>query len=83
MNCSLPRPAPLGVPCQASQVLVVSGSQQALDLAAKLYIDKGTQILLEGPTYLAALQIFQLFGAECLTVQLETDGEPGRPACQP
>ena len=31
----------LGVPCQASQVLVVSGSQQTLDLAAKLYIDKG------------------------------------------
>ena len=64
----------LGVPCQASQVLVVSGSQQTLDLAAKLYIDKGTNILLEGPTYLAALQIFQLFGAECLTVQLEADG---------
>lgn len=64
----------LGIECQASQVLVVSGSQQTLDLAAKLYIDKGTQILLEGPTYLAALQIFQLFGAECLTVQLEADG---------
>ncbi len=32
----------LGVPCEASQVLVVSGSQQTLDLAAKLYIDKGT-----------------------------------------
>ncbi len=64
----------LGVPCQASQVLVVSGSQQTLDLAAKLYIDKGTEILLEGPTYLAALQIFQLFGADCLTVQLEADG---------
>lgn len=64
----------LGIPCQASQVLVVSGSQQTLDLAAKLYIDKGTQILLEGPTYLAALQIFQLFGADCLTVPLEADG---------
>ncbi len=64
----------LGVPCQASQVLVVSGSQQTLDLAAKLYIDKGTKVLLEGPTYLAALQIFQLFGADCLTVPLEADG---------
>ncbi|MGE7957736.1 PLP-dependent aminotransferase family protein [Pseudomonas sp. NPDC089530] len=64
----------LGVPCEASQVLVVSGSQQTLDLAAKLYIDKGTEILLEAPTYLAALQIFQLFGADCLTVPLEADG---------
>jgi DNA-binding transcriptional MocR family regulator len=64
----------LGVACAASQVLVVSGSQQTLDLAAKLYIDKGTEILLEAPTYLAALQIFQLFGADCLTVPLEADG---------
>ena len=64
----------LGVDCQASQVLVVSGSQQALDLAAKLYIDQGTQILLEAPTYLAALQIFQLFGAECLALPMQADG---------
>lgn len=64
----------LGVPCQASQVLIVSGSQQTLDLAAKLYIDKGTEIVMEAPTYLAALQIFQLFGANCLTVPLQADG---------
>lgn len=64
----------LGVSCEASQVLVVSGSQQTLDLAAKLYIDKGTEIMLEAPTYLAALQIFQLFGADCLTVPLAADG---------
>lgn len=64
----------LGVACEASQVLVVSGSQQTLDLAAKLYIDKGTEILLEAPTYLAALQIFQLFGADCITVPQEADG---------
>lgn len=64
----------IGLPCDASQVLIVSGSQQTLDLAAKLYIDKGTQIVLEAPTYLAALQIFQLFGADCLTVPLQADG---------
>ncbi|HEX4546928.1 PLP-dependent aminotransferase family protein [Pseudomonas sp.] len=64
----------LGLECTASQVLVVSGSQQTLDLAAKLYIDQGTEILLEAPTYLAALQIFQLFGADCLTVPQESDG---------
>ncbi len=64
----------LGLECQASQVLVLSGSQQALDLAAKLYIDKGTEVVVEGPTYLAALQTFQLFGAECLSVPLAADG---------
>ena len=64
----------LGVPCTASQVLVLSGSQQALDLASKLYIDRGTQVLVEAPTYLAALQSFQLFGADCLAVPQEADG---------
>jgi 2-aminoadipate transaminase len=64
----------LGVPCEASQVLIVSGSQQTLDLASKLFIDRGTEVLLEAPTYLAALQAFQLFGAECLAVPQEADG---------
>ncbi|WP_024673368.1 aminotransferase-like domain-containing protein [Pseudomonas syringae] len=64
----------LGIACEASQVMVVSGSQQTLDLAAKLYIDKGTEVLLEAPTYLAALQIFQLFGADCITVPLLAEG---------
>ncbi|WP_437882037.1 PLP-dependent aminotransferase family protein [Pseudomonas sp. LRF_L74] len=64
----------LGVPCDASQVLIVSGSQQTLDLASKLFIDPGTEILVEAPTYLAALQSFQLFGANCLSVPQEADG---------
>ncbi|WNW10935.1 PLP-dependent aminotransferase family protein [Pseudomonas sp. DTU_2021_1001937_2_SI_NGA_ILE_001] len=64
----------LGIDCQASQVLVISGSQQALDLAAKLYVDRGTEIIVEGPTYLAALQIFQLFGADCLSVPVGAEG---------
>lgn len=64
----------LGIACSASQVLIVSGSQQTLDLASKLFIDCGTEVLLEAPTYLAALQVFQLFGADCLAVPLEADG---------
>lgn len=64
----------LGVPCEASQVLIVSGSQQTLDLASKLFIDPGTEVLLEAPTYLAALQAFQLFGADCIAVPQEADG---------
>ncbi|SHM41391.1 PLP-dependent aminotransferase family protein [Phytopseudomonas punonensis] len=64
----------LGVSCEASQVLILSGSQQALDLASKLFIDRGTKVLLEAPTYLAALQAFQLFGADCIAVPQEADG---------
>ncbi|EIK52341.1 aminotransferase [Stutzerimonas stutzeri TS44] len=64
----------LGIRCEASQVLIVSGSQQTLDLASKLFIDPGTEVLVEAPTYLAALQAFQLFGAHCLGVPQEADG---------
>ncbi len=64
----------IGIDCSASQVLIVSGSQQTLDLASKLFIDRGTEVLLEAPTYLAALQVFQLFGADCLSVPQEADG---------
>lgn len=64
----------IGVPCDASQVLIVSGSQQTLDLVSKLFIDPGTEVLVEAPTYLAALQAFQLFGADCIAVPQEADG---------
>ncbi|MGL6071892.1 PLP-dependent aminotransferase family protein [Craterilacuibacter sp.] len=53
----------MGIVCSADQVLILSGSQQALDLAAKLFVDPGTPLVTEGPTYLAALQVFKLFGA--------------------
>lgn len=53
----------MGIACEAEQVLVLSGSQQSIDLCAKLFIDPGTPVVTEGPTYLAALQAFKLFGA--------------------
>ncbi len=63
-----------GLKCEASQVLVLSGSQQGLDLVAKLFIDPESSILVESPTYLAALQTFNLFQAQCQGVPLTADG---------
>lgn len=54
----------LGLRCTPEQVLVLSGSQQGLDLVAKLFIDQGTRVAVESPTYLAALQVFRFFGAQ-------------------
>ena len=51
-----------GVPTAAEQVLVVSGSQQALDLIGKAMVDEGQPLLVESPTYLGALQAFAPFG---------------------
>jgi len=53
-----------GLRCNAEQVLILSGSQQGIDLVAKLFIDPGTTVAMESPTYLAALQVFRFFGAQ-------------------
>ncbi len=52
-----------GLRCTPEQVLVLSGSQQGIDLVAKLFIDPGSTVAVESPTYLAALQVFRFFGA--------------------
>ncbi len=62
----------IGLPCKPEQVLVLSGSQQGIDLVAKLFIDPGTPVAVETPTYLAALQVFRFFGASFLDYDART-----------
>jgi DNA-binding transcriptional MocR family regulator len=56
------------------QVLVTQGSQQGLDLFAKLFIDPGDEVLVETPAYLGALQVFRFFGAKVTFVPCDADG---------
>ena len=63
-----------GLQANAEQVLVTSGSQQGIDLVAKLFIDEGTPVCLEKPAYLAALQVFRLFGADLKGIAIQPDG---------
>jgi 2-aminoadipate transaminase len=63
-----------GIKAKVENVLITSGSQQALDLIAKLLINRGDRILVESPTYLGALQAFDLMGAEYVTVPIDEDG---------
>jgi 2-aminoadipate transaminase len=53
----------LGLDTAPERVMILSGSQQGIDLAAKLAIDAGTPLAVESPAYLAALQVFRFFGA--------------------
>ncbi|MDH0898464.1 PLP-dependent aminotransferase family protein [Comamonas aquatica] len=55
------------------QVLITTGSQQALDLIAKIFMDKGSRILVEKPTYLGALQAFTPM--EPVAVGVDSDDE--------
>jgi len=57
-----------------SEVLVVNGSQQGLDLIAKIFIDPGDHIVLENPSYLGAIQAFDAYQARYLTAQTDEDG---------
>ena len=63
-----------GLECPAERVLLTAGSQQGLDLAAKLLVDEGAPVACESPTYLAALQVFRLFGADLRGVPSGMEG---------
>jgi len=63
-----------GIVATVDNVMITSGSQQALDLIAKLLINRGDRILVESPTYLGALQAFDLMGAEYVTVPIDDHG---------
>lgn len=63
-----------GVICSPEQVIIVSGSQQGLDLASRVLLDKGDQVWIEDPNYKGALGA--LIGAEAsiIPVSLDTEG---------
>jgi 2-aminoadipate transaminase len=63
-----------GILAKVENVLITSGSQQALDLIGKLLINSGDRVLVEAPTYLGALQAFSLYGAHYLSVPADEDG---------
>ncbi|MBI3375694.1 MAG: PLP-dependent aminotransferase family protein [Betaproteobacteria bacterium] len=58
----------LGITCSAQQVLILSGSQQGIDLVGKLFVDEGTRVGVESPTYLAALQALRFYGARFVPI---------------
>ena len=63
-----------GINAGPENVLITSGSQQALDLIGKLLINPGDRVLVEAPTYLGALQAFNVYGAEYVSVPSDDDG---------
>lgn len=58
----------------ADEVLITSGSQQGLDLAAKLLVDPGDTVLVESPTYLGALQAFNPYEPRYVSVPVDESG---------
>ncbi|MGH2944359.1 MAG: PLP-dependent aminotransferase family protein, partial [Solirubrobacteraceae bacterium] len=63
-----------GLAADASEILVTTGSQQALGLIAAVLLDPGDAVLVENPSYLAALQCFGFAGALLVPVPCDEDG---------
>jgi 2-aminoadipate transaminase len=56
------------------QIMMVSGSQQALDLVGKVLIDEGSKVLVETPSYLGALQAFSVYQPAFVSVDMDDNG---------
>ncbi|WP_018932086.1 PLP-dependent aminotransferase family protein [Gracilibacillus lacisalsi] len=63
-----------GLHRSADNILITSGSQQAIDLFSRVMFNKGDVILTENPTYLAALQVFESYETKVVAVDSDDDG---------
>lgn len=63
-----------GVEVDPSGLIVTTGSQQALDLLGKTLISPGDKVIVEGPTFLATIQCFRLYGAQLISAPIDADG---------
>jgi len=64
----------IDIEISVENILITTGSQQALDLLGKIFINRGDRILVENPTYLGALQAWNAYGAEYVTVPSDENG---------
>lgn len=62
------------VNCSPEDLFIISGGQQGLDLTCKAFLNKGDRVLVERPTYLAALQIMATYEAEVHSVNMDEEG---------
>ena len=63
-----------GATVTANELIVTTGSQQALDLLGKTMISPGDKVIVEGPTFLATIQCFRLYGAELVSAPCDDQG---------
>ncbi len=63
-----------GIQISPDNIMITSGSQQALDLLGKIFINRGDRIVVESPTYLGALQAWNAYGAEYVPVPSDEFG---------
>ena len=68
------RSARYGLKVGPENISITSGSQQALDLLGRLFINRGDRIIVENPTYLGAIQAWNAYGANYIPVPMDDEG---------
>lgn len=63
-----------GIACSVNQLLILTGSQQGIDLAARVLIEVGDIVVVEAPSYFLALQSFRASGARIMEIEIDEDG---------
>ncbi len=68
------RMATQGMRTAPNEIMVTNGSQQGIDLIARLMLDPGDTVIVEGPTYLGAIQAFDSYEADYLVIPMDEEG---------
>ncbi|MFN8074377.1 MAG: PLP-dependent aminotransferase family protein [Kineosporiaceae bacterium] len=66
--------SPQAVQCHPDDIVVTTGSQQALDLVTRIFVDPGDVVVAEAPSYVGALGVFRAYQADVVHVPLDADG---------
>ncbi|HOR87098.1 MAG TPA: PLP-dependent aminotransferase family protein [Bacillota bacterium] len=66
--------APKGVRCNVENVMITSGGLEPINLMCQLYINPGDVILVESPTFMHSVEIFEMFQAKCIAVDMDDNG---------
>src|SRR5690554_1440731 len=65
---------PKGVDADPDNIMILTGGLEAMNLMCQLYIDPGDVILVESPTFVHSVEIFDMFQAKCVSVKMDDDG---------
>jgi len=63
-----------GIKCKLDEIIVTTGSQQALDLIAKIFLNPGDYVVVENPTFLGALTSFNSYQARYIPIEMDEEG---------
>jgi len=66
--------APKGVKAKVDNILITTGGLEPINLSCQLYIEPGDVVLVESPTFVQAVEIFEMFEAKCIAVDMDDNG---------